>query len=241
MNSINFANKNITPSKLVCIGRNYVDHIHELGNEIPDEMVVFIKPNSAISNELNSFHQEQLHFEGELCFLVEAGKFVAVAFGLDLTKRGLQSKLKAKGLPWERAKAFNGSAVLTDFVGLDTIDNSLSLELTIDGALQQAGGVELMMYKPDDILAELATFVELVDGDVVMTGTPKGVGLILKGATFIYLLLPVCFFLANLQWLKTHHGKNSAWILGILLQIPIPTFALVQDWAFLSTWKTSLG
>ncbi|MEW6999342.1 fumarylacetoacetate hydrolase family protein [Colwelliaceae bacterium BS250] len=184
MNSINFANKTITPSKVVCIGRNYVDHIRELGNEIPDDMVVFFKPNSAITNELHSFHQEQLHFEGELCFLVEDGEFVAVAFGLDLTKRGLQSKLKAKGLPWERAKAFNGSAVLTDFIGLDTIDNSLSLELKIDGALQQAGGVELMMYKPDDILAELASFVDLVDGDVVMTGTPKGVGEIKAGSVF---------------------------------------------------------
>lgn len=184
LNSINFANKTITPSKVVCIGRNYVDHIRELGNEIPDDMVVFFKPNSAITNELHSFHQEQLHFEGELCFLVEDGEFVAVAFGLDLTKRGLQSKLKAKGLPWERAKAFNGSAVLTDFIGLDTIDNSLSLELKIDGALQQAGGVELMMYKPDDILAELASFVDLVDGDVVMTGTPKGVGEIKAGSVF---------------------------------------------------------
>ncbi|KGJ98526.1 fumarylacetoacetate hydrolase family protein [Thalassotalea sp. ND16A] len=184
MNSIKVAGKSVTPSKLVCIGRNYVDHIHELGNEIPDDMVVFIKPNSAISNELNSYHQEPLHFEGELCFVYQAGKFSAVGFGLDLTKRGLQSTLKAKGLPWERAKAFTGSAVFSDFVAIDRIDASLSLELSIDGDVAQSGGVELMMYKPDDILNELQTFIELEDGDVVMTGTPKGVGVIQPGATF---------------------------------------------------------
>ncbi|WNC69536.1 fumarylacetoacetate hydrolase family protein [Thalassotalea nanhaiensis] len=184
MNTINFANQIISPSKVVCIGRNYVDHIHELGNEVPDDMVVFNKPNSAISSELNAFHQEQLHYEGELCFLVEDGKFVAVGFGLDLTKRELQSKLKAKGLPWERAKAFNGAAVLSDFVAIENIDESLSLELCINGEVIQAGGVELMMYKPDQILQELSSFIDLVDGDIVMTGTPKGVGMICQGDIF---------------------------------------------------------
>lgn len=184
VNTINFADKKIIPSKVVCIGRNYVDHIRELGNEVPDDMVVFNKPNSAISTELHAFHQEQLHYEGELCFLVEGGKFVAVGFGLDLTKRELQSKLKAKGLPWERAKAFNGAAVLSDFVAIDGIDDSLSLELCINGEVIQAGGVELMMYKPKQILQELSSFIELADGDIVMTGTPKGVGMIQQGATF---------------------------------------------------------
>jgi len=184
VNSIKVAGNSVTPSKLVCIGRNYVDHIHELGNEIPDDMVVFIKPNSAISQELNSYHQEPLHFEGELCFVYQAGKFSAVGFGLDLTKRGLQSKLKAKGLPWERAKAFTGSAVFSDFVAIDSIDASLSLELIIDGQVAQTGGVERMIYKPDEILTELQTFIDLEDGDVVMTGTPKGVGVIKTGSTF---------------------------------------------------------
>ncbi|WNC71328.1 fumarylacetoacetate hydrolase family protein [Thalassotalea psychrophila] len=184
MKNINFANKEISPSKVVCIGRNYVDHIHELGNEVPDNMVVFNKPNSAISTELHSFHQEQLHYEGELCFLVKGGEFVAVGFGLDLTKRGLQSKLKAKGLPWERAKSFNGAAVLSDFVAIDSIDDNLYLELTIDSELVQQGGVSLMMYKPNEILKELKTFMDLEDGDVVMTGTPKGVGEVRKGSHF---------------------------------------------------------
>lgn len=198
--TVNLDKRTFTPSKIVCIGRNYVDHIHELGNEIPNEMVVFNKPNSAISTQLQSFHQEQLHYEGELCFLVDKGQFVGVGFGLDLTKRGLQSKLKEKGLPWERAKAFNGAAVLSDFVSIDMIDDSLSLELTINGEVIQAGGVELMMYKPKDILTELATFIDLEDGDVVMTGTPKGVGVVNAGDVFLAKVLHGQKTLLSHQW-----------------------------------------
>ena len=116
MNVVNFEEQSISPSKIICIGRNYVDHIAELGNEVPDEMVVFLKPNSAISSKLQSYHQEPLHYEAELCFLYQQGHFTAVAIGLDLTKRNLQAKLKTKGLPWERAKSFNGAAVFSDFV-----------------------------------------------------------------------------------------------------------------------------
>jgi len=186
MKTIIVDNKKIIPSKIVCIGRNYVEHIVELGNEIPDEMVVFNKPNSAISTTLNSHHQEQLHYEGELCFVVNNGTFSAVGFGLDLTKRTLQGKLKGKGLPWERAKAFNGAAVFSDFVKIeqDDVNESLRLELTINDQVIQQGGVELMMYKPVDILAELKSYTELYDGDIVMTGTPKGVGIVSKGDIF---------------------------------------------------------
>lgn len=190
MNFVNVDKKRVYPSKIICIGRNYVDHIAELGNEVPDEMVVFLKPNSAISMQLQSTHQEPLHYEAELCFLFQQekghqGKFVAVAIGLDLTKRSLQAKLKAKGLPWERAKAFNGAAVFSDFVTLDAIDDSLCLALIIDGKVAQTGGVELMMYKPDAILAQLQGFMDLEDGDIVMTGTPKGVGQIIAGSEFM--------------------------------------------------------
>ena len=129
MKSVIVDNKAITPTKIICIGRNYVEHIAELGNEIPDEMVVFNKPNSAISTELLSFHQEPLHYEAELCFVIKNQKFCSFGIGLDLTKRGLQSKLKAKGLPWERAKSFDGSAVFSDFVAIDDVDASLSFEL----------------------------------------------------------------------------------------------------------------
>lgn len=186
MKTVLVDNRPIAPSKIICIGRNYVEHIAELGNEIPDEMVVFNKPNSAISAELLSYHQEQLHYEGELCFVIENGQLCAVGFGLDLTKRDLQSKLKSKGLPWERAKAFNGSVVFSDFISIkpDEINATLSLELSINDEVTQAGGVKLMMYKPAQVLSELNTFIELNDGDIIMTGTPKGVGVIIEGACF---------------------------------------------------------
>jgi len=175
------------PSKIICIGRNYVDHINELSNEIPTEMVIFIKPNSAISNDLSSYHQEPLHYETELCFLYEQGRISAVGVGLDLTKRELQSQLKDKKLPWERAKAFNGSAVFSDFISLNESDNcnELTLELLIDGALKQRGGVDMMLHKPNDILTEIQTFLDLSDGDIIMTGTPKGVGQINKGESYL--------------------------------------------------------
>lgn len=201
MNVVIVNKKQITPSKIICIGRNYVDHIAELGNEVPDEMVVFLKPNSAISSQLQSFHQENLHYETELCFLYQQGKFSAVAVGLDLTKRTLQAKLKAKGLPWERAKAFNGAAVFSDFVLIDEIDNSLSLTLSIDGDIVQTGGVELMMVKPNEILAQLQDFIELEDGDIVMTGTPKGVGLIISGNQFIGSVIYQGKTLVSATWL----------------------------------------
>jgi len=184
MKVINFNEKEFTPSKIICIGRNYVEHITELGNEVPDGLVVFFKPNSAITDQLYSFHQEPLHYEAELCFLYQQGEFTAVAIGLDLTKRDLQAKLKAKGLPWELAKSFNGSAIFSPFVQLSAIDNSLSLELFIDDKLTQVGGVELMMYKPDAILKQLLSFITLEDGDIVMTGTPKGVGKVVAGRKF---------------------------------------------------------
>ncbi|MFL0797541.1 MAG: fumarylacetoacetate hydrolase family protein [Cellvibrionaceae bacterium] len=192
MKAIRVNGKSVVPSKVVCIGRNYVGHITELGNEIPKEPVVFLKPNSAISDILQAFHQEPLHYEGELCFVYEQGRFSAVGFGLDLTKRGLQGALKAKGLPWERAKAFDGAAVLGDFVSIDeTIlletedsEKELVLELRVNGELIQRGGISLMMYKPKAILDALQQFITLEDGDVVMTGTPEGVGQINVGDVF---------------------------------------------------------
>ncbi len=111
-------NKKQKPSKVVCVGRNYAEHVKELNNAMPDQMVVFNKPNTSITTQLNSYHQEPLHYEGEICFSIKNGEIDAVGFGLDLTKRELQSALKAKQLPWERAKAFDGSAVLSKFVSL---------------------------------------------------------------------------------------------------------------------------
>jgi 2-keto-4-pentenoate hydratase/2-oxohepta-3-ene-1,7-dioic acid hydratase in catechol pathway len=184
MNSVIVDSQKVTPNKIICIGRNYVEHIAELGNEVPDEMVVFLKPNSSITSQLISYHHEQLHYEGEICFVYQEGRFSAVGFGLDLTKRSLQSKLKAKGLPWERAKAFDGSAVFSKFVLIDAVQPDLQLQLTINEKIIQQGGVELMMLKPNEILQELQTFMTLYDGDIVMTGTPKGVGIINQGDVF---------------------------------------------------------
>jgi 2-keto-4-pentenoate hydratase/2-oxohepta-3-ene-1,7-dioic acid hydratase in catechol pathway len=185
MRSINVNGFPVYPSKIVCVGRNYVAHIQELGNEIPGSMVVFNKPNSAITDILRSRIDNQvLHYEGELAFIVHHGKLAAVGFGLDLTKRALQSTLKEKGLPWERAKAFDGAALFSEFVALPMDIASLSLRLEVDGELRQAGGVELMIYKPDAILIEIATFTTLDDGDIIMTGTPSGVGEIRPGQLF---------------------------------------------------------
>lgn len=164
MYSVRLGDQRISPSKVLCIGRNYVEHIKELNNAIPEQMVVFNKPNTSITTTLTSFHQESLHYETEICFLVENGKYSAVGLGLDLTKRELQSKLKAKGLPWERAKAFDGSAVFSRFVPLDGIDiNSLQLELFINCVRVQCGGVNQMLYSPSTILEELKSYTSLRD------------------------------------------------------------------------------
>lgn len=204
MNSILIDGKKIVPSKLICVGRNYAEHITELGNEIPEDMVVFNKPNSAISNILTSFNQEQLHYEGELCFSIRNGQISAVGFGIDITKRDLQSQLKTKGLPWERAKAFDGSAVFSPFVSLSLGDvSSLSLELLIDNQVIQAGGVDLMIYKPTQILDDLKSYTMLNDGDVIMTGTPKGVGKIERGSLFKGRVLQRGQELVSAQWVAS--------------------------------------
>lgn len=174
----------ITPSKIICIGRNYVDHIKELNSETPDDMTVFMKPNSAIGNVLNAVHIEPLHYEAELCFLIKDGQYSAVAIGLDLTKRALQFSLKQQGLPWERSKAFDGSALFSDFVAFDGTVKDLNFTLDIDGENIQTGNVDLMIYKPDVILSELNKFLSLEDGDIIMTGTPAGVGMVKAGQAF---------------------------------------------------------
>lgn len=184
MKSVKLNGKKIYPSKIICVGRNYVDHIRELGNEIPAEPVIFLKPNSAISSQVRSSADVDIHYEGEMVLLLLAGRLAAVGFGLDLTKRQLQTNLKAKGLPWERAKAFDGAAVFSEFVIFDGNIDDLRLELHINGRLAQQGGCDLMMHKPGSILAEVRSFLSLEDGDLIMTGTPGGVGEIHPGDEF---------------------------------------------------------
>ncbi len=187
MNQVQLNGDRVTPGKIVCVGRNYLEHIRELGNQTPAQMVVFNKPNSSISERLYAERDgEALHYEGEICFLVRDARLHAVGFGIDLTRRELQSALKDKGLPWERAKAFDGAACFSGFTALgDTDVTSLSLELEINGALRQQGGYDLMMHKPDAILSDIAKFMTLQDDDIVMTGTPQGVGQVAPGDRFV--------------------------------------------------------
>ncbi len=175
MKRVRFEGREVSPSKVVCIGRNYVEHIHELGNEIPSSMVVFNKPNSAISDTLY-YVSEECRFEGEICFLIENGAFAGIGFGLDLTKADIQNHLKTKGLPWERAKGFDGSAVLSRFAKLESPLESLRMELWKNDVLQQFADYDLMIYKPGPMLEEIKSFMSLEDGDIIMSGTPKGVG-----------------------------------------------------------------
>lgn len=175
MQVVKFEDKEFSPSKIVCVGRNYHEHIVELENEVPENIVFFLKPNSSVSNDIIFNHEEEISYEGELCFIVEGSKIVGVGFGFDLTKRKLQSKLKAKQLPWERAKAFDNSAVFSEFVRFNKIPD-IYFKLYKNDKLIQEGGYFDMLNKPHTILNEAKTFLTLNDGDIIMTGTPKGVG-----------------------------------------------------------------
>lgn len=202
MYAVRLEDELIYPTKLLCIGRNYLEHIHELNNAIPDEMVVFNKPATSIASELVSFHQEPLHYEAEICFIVRSGGFAAVGLGLDLTKRGLQSQLKSKGLPWERAKAFDGSAVFSRFIPLNNIEiSSLEIELFINCVRVQKGDVGQMIYSPDTIVSQLSSYTTLCDGDVIMTGTPKGVGEVHQGDVFLARLKSDEHTLIEIEWI----------------------------------------
>jgi len=183
MKTVTYKNQKLEVSKVVCIGRNYVEHIEELGNEIPSSMVVFNKPNSAISETLYYF-SKQCRFEGEICFLIRDSKIDAVGFGLDLTHADIQNHLKSKGLPWERAKAFDNSAVLSEFVTLSDDIDTLGMKLFINDQLVQFATYDLMMYKPDTMLSEIQSFMTLENNDIIMSGTPKGVGTYSVGDRF---------------------------------------------------------
>lgn len=205
LNQISVAGLPMTPNKVVCVGRNFVDHIKELNNAVPDEMVLFIKPNSAVTNRFvfessDTQKHDEIHFETEICFVVKNEMLDAVGVGLDLTKRKVQNKLKQNGLPWERAKSFKGAAVLSSFVKLDFDIAKLNLKLWINGELQQAGGVEHMIHSPQAILQEVESAFSLADGDVIMTGTPKGVGKINQGDVFVAELFADQTKLISQEW-----------------------------------------
>lgn len=179
--------------KLICIGRNYVDHIEELKNERPDEPVVFIKPDSAILPKEQDFYipefSNDVHYEVEVLVKIKkVGKHIAkefahkyydeVGLGIDFTARDLQSKLKAKGLPWEKAKGFDGAAVVGNWLPKKKFQSmdDLSFSLVKNGETVQNGNTSLMLWKIDEIIAYVSTFFMLKKGDIIFTGTPAGVG-----------------------------------------------------------------
>jgi len=185
MNSIKWDGKAVYPSKVVCIGRNYAEHIKEFDNEPNQEPVIFLKPNSAISSGVYSSKLELIHYEGEITFLIRSGELSGIGFGLDLTKRDLQHQLKTKGWPWERAKAFDRSAVFSEFVTFDGDISALHMEFYINDVLVQHGDYDLMLNKPAQMLAEAKSFLTFEDGDLLMTGTPKGVGPVNPGDRYL--------------------------------------------------------
>ena len=184
MGSVVFNGQSVRPGKVVCVGKNYAAHIEEMASVPAENMVVFMKPATSIGTELFAALDEPLHYEGEICLLMQGGEAAGVGFGLDLTKRETQSKLKAAGLPWERSKAFSGSALFSEFVTAPEDLSQLGVELTVDDALRQKDDASLMLYPPNVILKELNQFLVLEDYDIIMTGTPAGVGAVQSGERF---------------------------------------------------------
>ncbi|MDT8388338.1 MAG: fumarylacetoacetate hydrolase family protein [Thiogranum sp.] len=181
MQQVKFEHRMFAPSKIVCVGRNYMAHIHELDNAVPQQPVIFLKPNSAIAADLLAGDDSDRHYEGEICFIIVNGQLAGAGFGLDITRRALQTQLKTAGLPWERAKAFDGSALFSDFHGIAGDLHDLRVELDINGKARQRGDYAQMLHKPEQLLNDIKSFMTLEDGDIIMTGTPEGVGPILRG------------------------------------------------------------
>ena len=178
--------------KIICIGRNYAKHIEELANERPTEPVVFLKPDSAILPKKMPFFiptfSNEIHYEVELLVKInKVGKHIDAKFahkyydeiglGIDFTDRELQSKLKAKGLPWEKAKGFDGSAVVGEFYPKEQFDlENIKFQLFKNDELVQDGESNSMLWKIDELIAYVSQFFTLKKGDLIFTGTPAGVG-----------------------------------------------------------------
>ncbi|AOW10993.1 fumarylacetoacetate hydrolase family protein [Flavobacterium gilvum] len=178
--------------KIICIGRNYASHIEELKNERPSEPVVFLKPDSAILLKQHPFvipeFSEDVHHELELIVKIsKVGKYIEPKFahkyydeisvGIDFTARDLQAKLKEKGLPWEKAKAFDGSAVIGDFLNKSqfvSLEN-VNFELKNNNSTVQKGNSNMMMWNIDELVSYVSRFFTLKIGDIIFTGTPAGV------------------------------------------------------------------
>ena len=178
--------------KIICIGRNYANHIAELQNERPDEPVIFLKPDSAVLPEKAPFvipdFSSDIHHEIEVIVKInKLGKYIdpkfahkyydEIGLGIDFTARDVQNKLKEKGLPWEKAKAFDGSAIIGDFLPKNEFSSTenITFELTNNGQTVQKGNTANMLWKIDEIIAYVSQFFTLKKGDIIFTGTPEGV------------------------------------------------------------------
>ncbi|MEN8790428.1 MAG: fumarylacetoacetate hydrolase family protein [Flavobacteriaceae bacterium] len=179
--------------KIICIGRNYTEHIEELQNERPEEPVVFIKPDSAVLPKEQDFYipdfSNEVHYELEVLVKIKkVGKHIEPKFasnyydeiglGIDFTARDLQTILKSKGLPWEKAKGFDGSAVIGRWVPKTKYKDINHIDFTLykNGEVVQAGNTSLMLWKIDEIVSYVSKYFMLKKGDVIFTGTPAGVG-----------------------------------------------------------------
>ena len=185
--------------RIFAIGRNYAEHIKELNNERPDEPVIFTKPDTAILRNNAPFYypdfSKDIHHEVELVLRIsKEGKNIeekfahkyydAIGVGIDFTARDLQQKAKEKGLPWDIAKGFNGSAPISEkFIPVESFKDlkNINFKLEIDGQSRQIGNTSLMLFNFDYILAYLSIFFTLKTGDLIFTGTPKGVGPVTPG------------------------------------------------------------
>lgn len=177
--------------KIICIGRNYSEHAKELGNEIPDKPVIFIKPDTALLKTPDFYLPEfsnDVHYELEMVVKIsKGGKYIQkenaskhyeeIGLGLDFTARDLQSELKAKGLPWELAKGFDGSAAVSSFHPKSQFNlENLNFSLIKNGEKVQNGFTQNMIFSIDDIIAFVSQYFTLRVGDLIFTGTPEGVG-----------------------------------------------------------------
>ncbi|MBA4135364.1 MAG: 2-hydroxyhepta-2,4-diene-1,7-dioate isomerase [Flavobacterium sp.] len=178
--------------KIICIGRNYANHIAELQNERPEEPVIFLKPDSAVLPDKAPFvipdFSSDIHHEIEVIVKInKLGKYIdpkfahkyydEIGLGIDFTARDVQNKLKEKGLPWEKAKAFDGSAIIGDFIPKNEFSSTenITFELTNNGQTVQKGNTANMLWKIDEIIAYVSQFFTLKKGDIIFTGTPEGV------------------------------------------------------------------
>ena len=185
---------------MVCVGRNYAAHAQELGNEVPKAPILFMKPASSVVSIRqgvvcpNPALYGETHYEAELCIQLAADLSAAtieeakqaiggVTLGLDLTLRELQTELKEKGHPWERAKCFDGACVLGDWLDPQVFDDfkNVHYQLTINNELKQDGDSALMLFPVYELLANISHAFSLQAGDVIMTGTPSGVGALQVG------------------------------------------------------------